>query len=77
MRRCKYCFTYSLISHTCSRCGMVLDTIEEINSCTYEYEIVQEGGLFTVVKKYDRKLIEIFTTLGQAEAWINDMEEPF
>jgi hypothetical protein len=56
---------------------MVLDTIEEINSCTYEYEIVQEGGLFTVVKKYDRKLIEIFTTLGQAEAWINDMEEPF
>lgn len=36
-----------------------------------------EGELFAVVKKYDRKLIEIFATLGEAEAWVNDMEEPF
>jgi hypothetical protein len=56
---------------------MVLDTIEEINSSTYEYEISQEGELYSVVKKYDRKLIEIFATLGEAEAWVNDMEEPF
>lgn len=56
---------------------MVLDTIEEINSCTYEYEISQEGELYSVVKKYSREIIEIFASLGEAEAWINDMEEPF
>ena len=77
MRRCKYCFTYSLISHTCSRCGMVLDTIEEINSCTYQYEISQEGELYSVVRKYSREMIETFSCLGEAEAWVNDMEEPF
>lgn len=56
---------------------MVLDTIEEINACTYEYEISREGSFYFVVKKYDRRVIEIFATLGEAEKWVNDMEEPF
>lgn len=78
MRRCKYCFFESwLTDHTCPRCGNALDTLEEINNATYEYEIVMEGELFAVVKKYSREMIETFSCLGEAEAWVNDMEEPF
>jgi hypothetical protein len=78
MRRCKYCFFESwLTDHTCPRCEMLLDTVEEINESTYQYEISQEGELYSVVKKYSREIIEIFASLGEAEAWINDMEEPF
>ena len=78
MRRCKYCFFESwLTDHTCPRCGNALDTIEEINSCTYQYEISQEGELYSVVRKYSREMIETFSCLGEAEAWVNDMEEPF
>jgi len=66
-----------MTDHTCPRCGSGLDTVEEINSSTYEYEIVQEGSLYSVVKKYDRQLIETFASLGEAERWVNDMEEPF
>ena len=73
MRRCKYCFFESwLTDHTCPRCG---NDLEEINNATYQ--IVMEGRVFAVVKKYSKESIEIFASLGEAEAWVNDMEKPF
>ena len=64
-----------MTDHTCPKCGNALDALEEINNATYQ--IVMEGELFAVVRKYSREMIETFSCLGEAEKWVNDMEEPF